>query len=68
MPDFVSEHLPEVISTNCAKCNSDQKKLVKKAMTKLRQIRPDGFQQILAKFDPKNQHSESFKKWIVSPS
>jgi hypothetical protein len=60
--------LPEVIATNCAKCNSDQKKLVKKAMTKLREIRPDGFNQIMSKFDPNKKYTESFKKWIVSPA
>lgn len=62
----VSEVLPEVIMTACAKCTPLQKKFTKKAFDAFKTSLPDRHAALKQKYDPRNKYYNAFEKAVAN--
>jgi hypothetical protein len=61
---FVAAHLPEALSTNCAKCTDAQKSIVKKASKYLIANNARDWNDITKKYDPERKFHDSFHRFL----
>ncbi|EEB19859.1 ejaculatory bulb-specific protein 3 precursor, putative [Pediculus humanus corporis] len=64
--DF-KDYLPEAIDTSCEKCTVAQKRIVKKAAKYLMEKKKPAWEQIRNKYDPMNEHTKDFNKFMEEP-
>lgn len=62
---FVSETLPEVIRTACAKCTPLQKKFTKRAFDAFKTMLPVSHDALKKKYDPRNKYYDAFEQAIA---
>lgn len=66
--DFIftlTELLPEVIATACSKCNKIQRANVRKSVKAIQDKKPDKFEEIRKKYDPKGEYEQAFIDFLV---
>lgn len=59
-----AEVLPDALKTTCAKCNDNQKNIVRKIANHLITHKPEDWKQLQHKYDPKAEHVNSFEKFL----
>lgn len=60
----LKENIPLALRTSCTECTELQKKFIRKASHYIRTQRPDDWELIVTKFDPKGVYRESFYKFL----
>ncbi|XP_074036744.1 ejaculatory bulb-specific protein 3 [Leptinotarsa decemlineata] len=58
------KHIPEAITTNCAKCSDSQKRIIRKTSRFIERERPQDWNRISRKFDPQQKFTASFRKFL----
>ncbi|XP_018563006.1 ejaculatory bulb-specific protein 3 [Anoplophora glabripennis] len=58
------DHVPEAITTNCAKCTEAQINIIRKTSVFIMKKRPEDWEKIKNKFDPQEKYKDSFMKFI----
>lgn len=61
---FISETLPEAVSTVCGKCTEKQKVNVKKVIKAIQEKFPNKWEELVKKNDPTGKHRAEFDKFI----
>nr|AII01021.1 chemosensory protein [Dendrolimus houi] len=62
----VKDKLPEALATHCAKCTDKQKQMGKQLAQEVKNNRPELWQELVHKYDPKGKHQEAFKDFFES--
>nr|UUK33717.1 chemosensory protein 4 [Pachyrhinus yasumatsui] len=57
-------HIPEALSTSCAKCTESQKKFVRMGANYLIKNKPNEWGKIAKKYDPEGEHSAQFNEFL----
>nr|ARO70314.1 Chemosensory protein 10 [Dendrolimus punctatus] len=60
----VKDKLPEALATHCAKCTDKQKQMGKQLAHEVKNKRPELWQELVQKYDPKGQYQEAFKDFF----
>ncbi|XP_029158333.1 ejaculatory bulb-specific protein 3-like [Nylanderia fulva] len=53
--------LPDALSTNCSKCDDNQKTITQKVIKHLKTKRSEDWVNLLGKYDPLGQHKENYE-------
>lgn len=61
---LISEILPEVLASACAKCSPGLKTNVRKTITTLKDKHPDQWQLIVNRYDPKREHAKKLEEFL----
>ncbi|KAJ8717281.1 hypothetical protein PYW08_005680 [Mythimna loreyi] len=60
-------HIKDAMQTGCAKCTKKQKKAAKKVVKHIRSKEQDYWKQIVNKYDPGNEYTETYEAFLASP-
>ncbi|KAB0804918.1 hypothetical protein PPYR_01888 [Photinus pyralis] len=63
---LMKEILPEAVATNCRKCSSIQKRLIRMSSVVLRERFPEYWEKLSDKFDPDRIYLKSFLAFLDS--
>lgn len=57
---YFTEVIPMLVKDSCSSCNKDQKKMVKKAIDRIKEQRPMDYEKLSKFFDPLGKYEKKF--------
>jgi hypothetical protein len=61
---FFAEDIPDALQNECAKCNDKHKEGIKKVLRHIIENKPEWWQELQAKFDPKGEYKQKYNAFL----